>query len=202
MQKETSKKLQGPILAIRALLYLSPALLLLESWLIPPMAMERKMGEEQTRHQRCSTVAAAVDAPQGPTPTVVVHDTAWYEDDQTTKLPINGQFAWKNWHVTNIINVHFGEGSDTKRRLSRLDYLLMMYPPEQIAMIQLTNALLRIHHKNEVTRGELIRFFGTMILATRFQFNNRHNLWSTEPRTRLLGAPMLWREDRLLAQSI
>jgi hypothetical protein len=43
MQMETLKKLQGQIVAIRALLYLSPALLLLNSWLIPPMRMERKI---------------------------------------------------------------------------------------------------------------------------------------------------------------
>jgi hypothetical protein len=59
------------------------------------------------------------DAPQGPTPAVVVHDTAWYDDKDATKLPIkNGQFSKKNWYDTNSINVHFGEGSDTERQLS------------------------------------------------------------------------------------
>jgi Transposase IS4 len=56
-------------------------------------------------------------------------------------------------------------------------------------MIHLTNNQLRVHNKKEITRGELIRFFGSIILATRFQFNNRHDLWSTLPRTRFVGAP-------------
>jgi Transposase IS4 len=67
-----------------------------------------------------------------------------------------------------------------------------MYPQEQInSMVQLTNAQLCIHRKEEMTRGELICFFGTMILVTRFQFNGRHDLWSTQPRTRFVGAPKL-----------
>jgi Transposase IS4 len=56
-------------------------------------------------------------------------------------------------------------------------------------MVQLTNAQLRIHCKKEMTRGKLIHFFGMMILATRFQFNGQHDLWSTQPRTHLVGAP-------------
>jgi hypothetical protein len=44
MQMETLKKLQGQIVAIKTLLYLSPALLL--------MAMERKIGQVQTRRRR------------------------------------------------------------------------------------------------------------------------------------------------------
>jgi Transposase IS4 len=58
-----------------------------------------------------------------------------------------------------------------------------MYPPDQItAMLQLTNSALQVHSKREMTRGELIRFFGAMILETRFRFNNRHDLWRSSPR--------------------
>jgi hypothetical protein len=89
------------------------------------------------------------------------------------------------------MNVHFGEASDTEQKYSHLDYFLMMYPPVQItAILQLTNIELRLHQKKELSRrGELIRFFGTMILATRFQFNGRHDLRSTTSRTQYIPAP-------------
>jgi Transposase IS4 len=145
-------------------------------------------GGKNRRSTNTAVMAVEIDAPQKPT--VVVHDTSWYKDDAATRLPINGSFAFRNWQATNAMNVHFGEASDTERKYSHLDYFLMMYPPSQItAMIHLTNNQLRVHNKKEITRGELIRFFGSMILATRFQFNNRHDLWSTLPRTRFIGAP-------------
>jgi Transposase IS4 len=64
----------------------------------------------------------------------------------------------------------------------------MIYPQDQIsAMIQLNNA--QLHRKKEMSKGELIRFFGTMVLVTRFQLNGRHELWCNQPRTHLVGAP-------------
>jgi hypothetical protein len=134
-------------------------------------------GEKNQRSTNTAATATAmeINAPQGPTPAAVVHDTAWYEDDAAAKLPINGSFPFRNWQATNAMNVHFGVGSDTEQKYSHLDDFLMMYPPAQItAILQLTNIELRLHQKKELSRGELIRFFGTMIWATRFQFNGRH----------------------------
>jgi hypothetical protein len=73
-------------------------------------------GEKNWRSTNTAAMSTvtAIDAPQGPTPAVVVHDTAWYDDEDATKLPINGQFSKKNWYVTHSINVHFGEGSETE----------------------------------------------------------------------------------------
>jgi hypothetical protein len=115
-------------------------------------------GEQNRRSTNTATATTTStmenDAPQGPT--VVIHDTAWYEDENAAKLPINGSFSYRNWKSTNAMNVHFGVGSDLEKNSSRLDYFLMMYPPSQIAAMlqQLTNTQLRMQHKKEMTRGE------------------------------------------------
>jgi hypothetical protein len=65
-----------------------------------------------------------------------------------------------------------------------------MYPPDQLgAIVRLTNIQLRMKNKKETTMGEVVRFLGVLILATKYQFNNRQDLWTTEPKTRLIAAP-------------
>jgi Transposase IS4 len=65
----------------------------------------------------------------------------------------------------------------------------MMYAPDQLnAMIQLIDTQLHINRK--MSKGELIWFFGTMILPTSFQFNGRHDFWTaTQLWIHLFGAP-------------
>jgi hypothetical protein len=133
-------------------------------------------GEKNHRSTNTAAMAVEIDAAQWPTPAVVVYDTAWYvDDDATMMIPINGAFPKNNWYVTNSINVPFGVGSDQEGHLSCLDYFLMMYLREKInSMVQLTNAQLWVHHKKEMSKGELICFFGMMVLVTEFQFNGRN----------------------------
>jgi hypothetical protein len=45
-------------------------------------------GEKNQRSTNAvaTSTVAAIDAPQGPTPAVVVHDTAWYDNEDTTNI--------------------------------------------------------------------------------------------------------------------
>ena len=40
-----------------------------------------------------------------------------------------------------------------------------------------------------MTKGSLIKFFGIIILGTRFEFLSRSDLWSTESVSRFVEAP-------------
>ena len=44
-----------------------------------------------------------------------------------------------------------------------------------------TNEQLQAVDKQELTHGELLRFFGLLILITRFNFASRQDLWSNRP---------------------
>jgi hypothetical protein len=59
-------------------------------------------------------------------------------------------------------------------------YRDMMFPPKQLTtMCQLTNNALVQQNKHIITTGELLRFFGIVILTTKFEYTSQSQLWST-----------------------
>ena len=67
-----------------------------------------------------------------------------------------------------------------------------MFPPLQlIHMTILTNNRLQAAGKTTTTRGELLKFFGVLILITRFEFGSRSSLWSTIAPSKYIPAPAL-----------
>jgi Transposase IS4 len=68
--------------------------------------------------------------------------------------------------------------------MSRLEIFLMMFPPAQLALIlRETNIKLQQRNATIINRQELLKFFGCLILLTRFEFANRNDLWSTCPQS-------------------
>ena len=74
--------------------------------------------------------------------------------------------------------------------MSRLDAFMLMFPPKQLTlMITLTNRnLTTFARKKEVTKGELIKFLGILILMTRVKGRKRRDLWRTTSACKYLGA--------------
>jgi len=71
--------------------------------------------------------------------------------------------------------------STAAKNMSRLEYFLTMFPPDQFtALVELTNVQLRAHNEPETTKGEKLKFLGVIILITRFKFSNRRDLWKKE----------------------
>ena len=65
-----------------------------------------------------------------------VHDQEWFVDDPATKLPVNGNYHSHNWAVKTRMGYMLGH----QNSYSRLEYFLMLFPPEQLQLIlQLTN---------------------------------------------------------------
>ncbi len=75
-------------------------------------------------------------------------------------------------------------------RMSRLDYFLLMFPEDQLtAMLTLTNRALRKQRAPDVNMSELLKFFGLLILSTRFEFGSCAELWSTTAPSKYRPAP-------------
>ena len=77
----------------------------------------------------------------------------------------------------------------------------MLFPPEQLQLIlQLTNNELAVARKNYTTDGEIVKFFGVMLLVTQFEFGSRASLWSNMSTNKYIPAPlfgltgMLWKQ--------
>ena len=66
----------------------------------------------------------------------------------------------------------------------------MLFPPEQLQLIlQLTNNELAMARKNYTMAGEIVKFFGVMLLVTWFQFGSRASLWTNMSTNRYIPAP-------------
>lgn len=76
------------------------------------------------------------------------------------------------------------------RTRSAYDYFLAMFPKPQLTrMARLTSSKLEAQGSRPTTRGELLKFFGVIILATRYEFSARADLWATKARNSCLVAP-------------
>jgi hypothetical protein len=69
--------------------------------------------------------------------------------------------------------------------MSRFNMFMHMIGIECLdAIVVLTNIQLHEKGRKATTRQEILKFFGVCILATRFEFGKRADLWSTHPRTK------------------
>ena len=71
-----------------------------------------------------------------------------------------------------------------------LELFLLIFPPDHLVKIlTLTNQNLLKIGKQKITKDILIKFFGIIILGTRFEFSSRRDLWSTASVSRFVEAP-------------
>ena len=118
------------------------------------------------------------------------HGFDWFINEPAVYRPVNGNVPRKAWRVTNALGDRFSLGSDTENRYSRVDYFLLMFPPAELQLIlRLTNLQLRSAGLKETTKGQLLKFFGIIILATRFEFGERASLWSSTAPSKYVPAP-------------
>ena len=114
-----------------------------------------------------------------PEAAATVHNQEWFVDDPAMKLPVNGNYHSHNWAVKTRMGYMLGRGGDHQNSYSRLEYFLMLFPPEQLQLIlQLTNNKLAMARKNYTTAGEIVKFFVVMLLVTWFEFGSQASLWS------------------------
>ena len=118
------------------------------------------------------------------------HDQEWFVDDAAAWLPVNGNYHFRNWAVKTRMGYMLGRGGDHQNSYSRIEYFLMLFPPEQLQLIlQLTNHELGMARKTYTSAGEIVKFFGVMLLATRFEFGSRASLWSNVTTNKYIPAP-------------
>jgi hypothetical protein len=123
-------------------------------------------------------------------PTTIAHQTAWYEDLQACQMSMGGNVAFRDWSIRTVVGHSLGPGSDPGNTFSRLDYFLLMFPPDQLlTIVTLTSENLLLKTKAATTPGEVLKFFGVLILVTRFEFSARASLWSNTAPSKYEPAP-------------
>jgi hypothetical protein len=120
-----------------------------------------------------------------------VNEQEWLTSSDTIKLkPVQE----KLWKMRNAFGDHVYPGSQLSQTMSRLDFFLLMFPDEQLkAMIALTNVELKKVKLPDTNLSEVLKFFGILILSTRFEFGRRSELWSTTAPSKYRPAPCFGR---------
>ena len=124
-------------------------------------------------------------------PPVLYEDgVIWEEDNEKVLMDQNGPLAERRWSLKTCTGDILTAGCELGKIMSRLDYFLLMFPPQQmLAIVRLTNNNLREKNIPLTSNGEILRYFGVCILATRYQFASRRDLWSTSSRYKYQYAP-------------
>ena len=71
-----------------------------------------------------------------------------------------------------------------------MDYSNLLFPPNQIRQMKMyTSQQLVKHGEKGTNNGEMIKWFGIIILATCFEFGDRASLWSTVYKSKYRSDP-------------
>jgi len=150
-------------------------------------AVEAAAAANSTPPNQMSTTTGAPPAPTRDqfdphAPIASPHGTDWYKDDFATRTPINGPVPYKEWKMRTPTGEVIAPGSDTgPMQHSLLQYFIWSFPPMALMLIvQQTSLILRGKGLKETTAGEILKFFGMLILITRYEFGERRSLWSSK----------------------
>jgi hypothetical protein len=120
--------------------------------------------------------------------TVVANGVKWIA--KTALQPIGRPVHRRLWAVKSLSGDKITENGDAIRMMARspYKYFMAMVPQDQLArIVRLTSKRLEDRDKTTTSAGEVLKFIGVLIVATRFEFGSRNDLWSTTGANRLLN---------------
>jgi Transposase IS4 len=146
---------------------------------------EQDAGDDHVSSAAYSRPVAPAQGTQPPVATV--HGVEWFEED--VRIPIGGLVPRIPWCVRCADGSIVSEACDRSDK-TPYDYFMMMYPHEHlITVCRLTNKRLVNAGNKRTTVGEILKFYGILVLMTRFEFGKRADLWSGIARSKYVQAP-------------
>jgi len=125
------------------------------------------------------------------TPVASAHGRDWFFGD--VLHDVNGPTTVKRWKVVcQWTGNEHTEGCDNgyHHKYSELDCFMAMFPKSQLLwMVERLNANLQVAESPPTSMGELLKWFGVMLLITRFEFGERASLWSKTTNCKYVPAP-------------
>ena len=134
-----------------------------------------------------------------PTCAATCHGRDWHDNMAACLAGVGEAPVFRRWFIRDMHGGKIEPGSVQSGHLSRLDFFLLMMPPRQLELMtrEMNVQLTRIGAKRTTT-GELLKFFGLLILTTKHQFSSRASLWSTVQPNKYTSAPnfgrKLWKD--------
>ena len=118
---------------------------------------------------------------------VTTHGVDWLESDISE--PLNGFVTRKFWTVTHFTGNRIAENQGATG-LTPYDFFMWMFPVSHLQkIVSMTNTNLEVQGKQPTSCGEILRFFGLLIMMTRHEYGNRRNLWNTTNKYKYIAAP-------------
>ena len=90
----------------------------------PTVAVARETPPLTTENN--DNVIANNDTPL-PEVAATVHEQEWFVDDPATRLPVNGNYHFRNWAIKTRMGYMLGHGGDHQNSYSCLEYFLMLF---------------------------------------------------------------------------
>ena len=101
----------------------------------------------------------------------------WKENNSLAKKDQNGPINPRTWGIQTITGGVLTKGCEYGKRMSRLDYFLVMFLPAQLIQCTiLTNRVLKKEKLKETKTEEILKYFVIIILISKFEFCKRRNL--------------------------
>ena len=106
-----------------------------------------------------------------------VHGRAWNREGVTMQL--NSMIPPRRWKVIGPID-EIISGGHGPSQMQSMEYFMWMFPQECLVfMASYTKDAMQSRELRLTTRGEILKFFGVLILMTRIEFGSRRSLWSS-----------------------
>lgn len=119
------------------------------------------------------------------------HGYVWKEGAATE--PVGGPVPRQWWSVSTPAGEFIQEEGNTMgpgASRAVCDYFMAMFPMDQLVrMVRLTSIKLLSRGAQPTTAGEVLKFIGVTLLATRYELCSRADLWSTKARNKQMHAP-------------
>lgn len=115
----------------------------------------------------------------------------WYDMPHQILLPLNGRMASYEWGLKLPTGEIWRENANTDETIQRLDVFLQLFPTKALNNLHIeTNNNIRCNNYNDylTTKTELLRFIGIILLATKYDWNDRADLWSTTNPSKYVNA--------------
>jgi Transposase IS4 len=116
---------------------------------------------------------------------------SWFADVDYAMMDSNGTVDPVGWQFQGRDGKWMCEDDEVELKHSPLDYFMAAFPPTALKRIlTLTNKSLRKNGGKEIELGEfLLRFFGVVLLITKFDFGQRRELWNSVSSFKYIPSP-------------
>jgi Transposase IS4 len=115
---------------------------------------------------------------------------SWFADLDDAMMDANGPADPVGWQFQGRDGKWMCEDDNMELKHSALDYFMVAFPPNALKHILIvTNKSLRKNKGKEIELGELLQFFGVVLLITRFDFGQRCELWNSVSSFKYIPSP-------------